>query len=47
MQKVLEDGTLGISQDDKFQIPQGMDANIDCTGSDSDIVAYEQDSYFD
>lgn len=36
MQKVIEDGTLGISHDDKFISPPGLVLNLDCDGSDAD-----------
>lgn len=36
MDKVLADGTLGISEDDRFIAPAGMHLNLDCDGSDND-----------
>ena len=36
MKKVLEDGTLGVTQYDKFAVPQGFDLQLNCTGADSD-----------
>ena len=39
MTKVLEDGTLGISEDDIFVAPTGMKLNLDCDGSDADMVS--------
>ena len=36
MKKVLEDGTLGISMDDRFPAPPGMHLDLDCDGSDND-----------
>ena len=36
MKKVLADGTLGISEDDRFVAPAGMHLNLDCDGSDND-----------
>lgn len=38
MKKVIEDGTLGISPDDRFTAPPGMHLNLDCDGSDSDAA---------
>ena len=39
MNKVLEDGTLGITGDEKFTAPAGMHLNLDCDGSDADAVS--------
>lgn len=36
MNKVLKDGTLGVSANDKFVAPAGLHLNLDCDGSDSD-----------
>jgi penicillin-binding protein 1A len=36
MQKVLKDGTLGISEADKFISPMGMYLDLGCSGGDSD-----------
>lgn len=36
MNKVMKDGTLGISQEDKFVAPAGMVLNLNCDGSDND-----------
>lgn len=36
MQKVLEDGTLGVTSNDKFITPAGVHFNTDCDGSDTD-----------
>ena len=47
MQKVLKDGTLGITSQDRFTVPQGVNLNLDCTGSDEDIQSSGGDSYFD
>lgn len=38
MKKVLNDGTLGISENDMFISPAGMTLNLDCDGSDTDSV---------
>ena len=49
MNKVLEDGTLGISEQDRFIAPVGMDLNLDCDGSDADAEsshAGEDESFF-
>ncbi len=48
MKKVIEDGTLGVTKYDKFAVPQGFDANLDCDGSDSDMNSTSGgDSFFD
>ena len=39
MKKVIEDGTLGISLDDKFMSPPGLVLNLDCDGSDADATS--------
>ena len=39
LNKVLEDGTLGITGDEKFTAPAGMHLNLDCDGSDADAVS--------
>ena len=48
MKKVLEDGTLGVYETDRFMAPPGVSLNLDCDGSDADAVmkAEEDDSYF-
>lgn len=50
MQKVLNDGTLGVTSADKFIAPAGVRFNMDCDGSDEDAVETEtikeEDSYF-
>ena len=48
MKKVLENGTLGISETDRFVAPPGVSLDLNCDGSDSDAQATEQedDSYF-
>ena len=49
MKKVLEDGTLGVYETDRFVAPPGITSlNLDCDGSDADAVmqAEEDDSYF-
>ena len=49
MKKVLEDGTLGVYETDRFVAPPGITTlNLDCDGSDADAVmqAEEDDSYF-
>lgn len=38
MQKVMADGTLGISADDRFIAPPGVHFDLDCDGSDNDAV---------
>lgn len=50
MNKVLKDGTLGISEQDKFIAPVGMTLNLDCDGSDADAETssgYDEESFFD
>lgn len=50
MKKVLADGTLGISEADRFVAPAGMSVNLNCSGGDEDAGGKEQkeaDYYFD
>lgn len=51
MKKVLKDGTLGISESDKFQAPAGMVLDLSCSGGDEDAAmkkaAAEEEEYFD
>ena len=44
MNKVLKDGTLGISANDKFVAPPGITLNLDCDGSDADATATSDDT---
>ncbi|MCF0175134.1 MAG: transglycosylase domain-containing protein [Bacteroidales bacterium] len=37
MSKVIKDGTLGISEEDKFPVVAGAKFNLDCSGGDGDI----------
>ena len=48
MQKVLEDGTLGIYETDRFVKPMGMELDLNCDGSDADAMlsAEEEEDYF-
>ena len=49
MKKVIEDGTLGISETDRFVSPPGMHLNLDCDGSDNDATRTgeeESEDYF-
>ena len=48
MQKVIEDGTLGVYETDRFVAPMGIELNLDCDGSDADatVKAEEEDEYF-
>jgi penicillin-binding protein 1A len=48
MQKVLEDGTLGVYETDRFVKPMGMELNLNCDGSDADAMvrAEEEEDYF-
>ncbi len=49
MKKVLDDGTLGVTKEDKFAIPDGFDVALNCDGTDSDFDANinQSDQYFD
>ena len=50
MQKVLADGSLGVSERDRFVAPAGVDLNLDCDGSEEDTVSVkkeeDEDNYF-
>ena len=49
MQKVLADGTLGVSENDRF-VPAGVKLDLNCDGSDADAVQAAKDDeshYFD
>ena len=48
MQKVLQDGTLGVYETDRFMAPPGISLDLDCDGSDADaqVKAEEDDSFF-
>ena len=43
MKKVLQDGTLGLSEADRFVAPLGTTLNLDCDGSDADAEATEDE----
>ena len=52
MKKVIADGTLGVSANDRFIAPPGMDMSFGCSGVDDDAVSREQhqeseESYFE
>lgn len=50
MKKVLADGTLGISANDRFIPPAGVPEGLGCTGSDSEVseeVTKIEDYYFE
>ena len=50
MQKVLSDGTLGITANDKFSAPAGVVEGLGCTGSDDEVSAQQEkieDYYFE
>ena len=50
MKKVLADGTLGISDMDRFIGPPGMQLNLSCSGADTDAVdkkTEDEDFYFE
>ena len=48
MQKVLQDGTLGVYETDRFVKPMGIELNLNCDGSDADAVetTSEEEEYF-
>ena len=48
MKKVLQDGTLGLSETDRFVAPLGTSLNLNCDGSDADAEESQQedDSFF-
>jgi penicillin-binding protein 1A len=50
MKKVLQDGTLGVSDMDRFIGPPGMQLDLSCSGGDSDAVVKkteDEDFYFE
>ena len=50
MKKVLKDGTLGISESDRFIAPAEMTLSMDCTGKESETVSgqsSETEYYFE
>ncbi|MCM1176601.1 MAG: transglycosylase domain-containing protein [Clostridium sp.] len=49
MKKIVKDGTLGVSEADRFIAPAGMHLNLDCDGSDNDAAGKGDDasSFFD
>ena len=48
MKKVVQDGTLGVYETDRFIAPPGITLNLDCDGSDADaaVKAEDEESYF-
>ena len=49
MKKVLADGTLGISADDRFVAPAGEFSGLDCTGGDngaSEVYQSKEEEYY-
>ena len=48
MKKVLEDGTLGVYETDRFMSPPGISLDLSCDGSDADAVVKkeEEEDYF-
>lgn len=42
MKKVLADGTLGISESDRFVAPAGMVLDLDCTGGSEDATEKQE-----
>ena len=47
MKKVIDDGTLGVTKYDTFEVPHGFNIDLNCDGSDSDVGASSEDSFFD
>ena len=49
MQKCLKDGTLGISESDRFVPPAGTNVDLGCTGAESEMseTAEEEEYYFE
>ncbi|MCF0165727.1 MAG: transglycosylase domain-containing protein [Bacteroidales bacterium] len=52
MQKVMADGTLGISNNDIFTPASGIKLNLNCDGSDDDLQTYyhqsqDEEDFFD
>lgn len=51
MQKVMEDGTLGVTAQNRFIAPAGVRFNMDCDGSDNDATGEEnkddENSFFE
>ncbi|HBH08391.1 MAG TPA: penicillin-binding protein, partial [Rikenellaceae bacterium] len=52
MRKVIEDGTLGISENDRFIAPAGVTLSLNCTGGSEDATAADvqqktEDYYFE
>ena len=48
MKKVLEDGSLGVYETDRFMAPPGVSLNLNCDGSDADaqVKAEDEESFF-
>ncbi len=48
MKKVFDDGTLGVTRYDRFTAPKGFNVNLNCSGSDDDLMSGSgDDSFFD
>ena len=50
MKKVLADGTLGVTANDRFIAPAGVVDGLGCTGSDDEVTAEQskiEDYYFE
>jgi len=43
MKKVLQDGTLGVYETDRFIAPPGISLDLNCDGSDADAVVKAED----
>ena len=48
LKKVLEDGTLGVYETDRFIAPPGISLELNCDGSDADasVKAEDEEEYF-
>lgn len=47
MKKVIDDGTLGVTKYDTFEVPHGFNIDLNCDGSDGDVGFSAEDSFFD
>ena len=47
MKKVIDDGTLGVTKYDTFEVPHGFNIDLNCDCSDSDLGSSAEDSFFD
>lgn len=44
MRKVIADGTLGVTENDRFVAPAGISLNLDCSGGDEDAAGQPQEA---